>query len=497
MNKLLRVSITLLLLISICTEPIAQKIKTSYLSSNPKESFTGNVYLYLSKSNKNPKDGSIGVESFPCYRIAVKNIKPKQAVVFDDAAVSYPVKLSDIERGDYYVQAVWDKNLGGRAIGKSPGNLYNTSNKVTFTKNTGQVYAIACKEVEPEPAFVETEYIKELKASSKLLSNFYRRPTTIDAAVLLPKQYKEQPQRRFPVVYEVSGYGGDYHGLSGEKDPSEPIDTTPCIKVFLDGNAPLGHTVYANSENNGPWGDALTQELIPEVEKRFRCNAARLLTGHSSGGWTVLWLQTHYPKLFIACWSSSPDPVDFRNFQLINLYTDKNMFYGSDSSLRMMATVAGAIPWASQKQAYGMEHVILRGEQMHSFDAVFSQRSKNGLPRMICNPLTGEIDSVTVSHWKAYDISLHLRNNWNQLNTDLQGKIRVSVGEGDNFLLNHAVHLLDEEMQKLNSGFLFGYYPGDHFTVYSPEYKKAGHQFLQQKYREFMLQSSSANSKQY
>src|SRR6185295_9952655 len=102
-------------------------------------------------------------------------------------------------------------------------------------------------------------------------------------------------------------------------------------------------------------------------ENKFRCNAARLLTGHSSGGWTVLYLQTHYPAIFTACWSSSPDPVDFRNFQLANLYSDKNIFYGKDSSLQLVATVAGRYPWASTKQAYRMEDVISRGEQMRSF----------------------------------------------------------------------------------------------------------------------------------
>ena len=42
----------------------------------------------------------------------------------------------------------------------------------------------------------------------------------------------------------------------------------------------------------------------------------------------------------------------------------------------------------------------------------------------------------------------------------------VSVGEQDNFYLNSAVHLLDTEMKKLNTGFVFEYYPGDHFTVF-------------------------------
>jgi S-formylglutathione hydrolase FrmB len=464
---------------------VAQKFAISYLSGS-KDKFTGNIFLYLSKENKDPKDGNVGIESFPCYRIIVGNIKPGQPVLVDDAAVSYPVPLSDLERGEYYVQAVWDENSGGRGINNSPGNIYNKSLRVLLTKDRDQVFKVVCKEVVAEPDFIETEYTREIKTRSALLSAFYGRPTSINAAVILPKEYKDQPERKFPVLYFVFGYGGDYHVYSGSQEASEPVDTTPCIRVILDGNCPLGHSVYANSDNNGPWGDALTQELIPEIEKTYRCNTARLLTGHSSGGWTVLWLQTHYPELFAGCWSSSPDPVDFRNFQRIDLYTDKNMFYGRDSVLRMMATISGIIPWASMKMAYQMENVISRGEQMHSFDAVFSQRNSDGSPGRICDPKTGAIDPVTAEHWKNYDISLYLRMNWDQLKPKLYGKIRISIGHQDNFLLNYSVYLLEEEMKKLDTGFEFAYYPGDHFTVSTADNLLTGYRFLEKRYYDYM-----------
>jgi len=225
------------------------------------------------------------------------------------------------------------------------------------------------------------------------------------------------------------------------------------------------------------------------MDKTYRTNSGRLLTGHSSGGWTVLWLQTHYPKVFTACWSSSPDPVDFRSFQQIDLYNDKNMFYAKDSSLRMAGTIAGRFPWIFMKNMYDMEHVIWRGEQMHSFNFVFSTMNSDGTPRSLINEATGDIDPVTFEHWKQYDISLYVRTNWQQLKPDLQGKIRVSVGSQDNFLLNYPVHLLDDEMKKIDAGFVFGYYPGDHFTVSTPEYKTAGYQFLQQKYNELAIRN--------
>ncbi|MXV53261.1 hypothetical protein GS399_20025 [Pedobacter sp. HMF7647] len=462
----------------------AQKFTTSFTTSASDKSFTGKVFLYLSKDSKSPKDEMIGAYKFPCFSITVKDVQPGQKVVFDDKAVSYPTVLSDIERGQYNAQIVWDRNLGGRAIGNSPGNMLNQSAVVNITKNTTQTFNVVCNDVVKEPAFVETQFIKELKSPSALLTAFYKRPTTVNAAVLLPKEYYSQPNRKFPVLYWISGFGGDYHNYSGRNDVSMPIDTTACIRVFLDGNCPLGHSVYANSDNNGPWGDALTTELIPLVEKTYRANTARLLTGHSSGGWTVLWLQTHYPKVFAACWSSSPDPVDFRSFQQIDLYHDKNMFYAKDSSQRVAGTIAGRFPWIMMKTMYKMEHVIWRGEQMYSFNGVFSTRNADGTPRNLVNYRTGEIDPAVVERWKTYDISLYLRSNWQQLKADLQGKIRVSVGEQDNFLLNYPVHLLDDEMKKVDAGFVFNYYPGDHFTVSTPEYRTAGYQFLQQKYNE-------------
>jgi S-formylglutathione hydrolase FrmB len=484
MHSNLKITSSLLVPVLVWSTTLGQKFSTSYTSASSTENFSGKVFLYLSKENKNPKDGMVGVEMFPCFAISLKNIKPMEKVLFDDAAISYPVALSDIERGEYNVEAVWDKNSGGRSIGDSPGNMYSVPVRVKLTKNRDEVFTVICTEVINEKPFNETQYIKEVKASSVLLTAFYKRPTSVDAAVLLPKEYYEQPERKFPVLYWISGYGGDYHSFSGTDAKSQPIDTTPCIRVFLDGNCPLGHSVYANSDNNGPWGDALTQELIPVIEKKYRCNVARLLTGHSSGGWTVLYLQTQYPKIFTACWSSSPDPVDFRSFQQIDLYTDKNMFYGKDSSLRMAGTIGGHFPWIAMKNMYAMENVIYRGEQMHSFDAVFSTKNSDGTPRSLCNSVTGNIDPVTVDHWKNYDLFLYLRTNWDRLKNDLDGKIRVSVGNQDNFLLNYAVHLLEDEIKKLHAKFIFAYYPGDHFTVSSPDYKTSGYQFLQQKYNE-------------
>jgi hypothetical protein len=486
MKKIALSIVALFILVSGAT---AQKFSVSFPDSLLKEPFTGNVLLYFSKDTKNPKEGEAGLDIFPCFRLYAKSIKPGTTVVFDDKAVAYPVPLSDMERNTYYVQVVFDRDLGGRSIGSSPGNLYSASQKITLTKNANQVYVLKANKKNPEPVFTNTQYVKELKVPSALLSTFHHKPIAVNGAVILPKEYYTETQRKFPVKFQVSGYGGDYHRYSGSPNPSAPIDTTACIVVYLDGNCPLGHSAYANSENNGPWGDALTQEFIPQLEKTYRCNGARFLNGHSSGGWTVLWLQTHYPKVFDGCWASSPDPVDYRSFQKVNLYEHQNMFYGKDSVLNQTGTIAGFFPWFNMRNIYQMEHVIYRGEQMHSFDAVFSEKGSDGQPLRICDYRTGQIDTAVFTHWKNYDISLYLRSNWDKVKTDLDGKVMISVGNQDNFLLNYAVKLLDGEMKKLNSAFVFSYYPGDHFTVATPEFFKDGNGFLEKKYQQWLIQN--------
>ncbi|WP_310381747.1 alpha/beta hydrolase-fold protein [Flavobacterium sp.] len=479
MNFRLKFSLFVFIL-SVSTQ--AQQIKVSFSTKAYEGAFSGKVLLYLSKDGKSPKDLGIGLPTLSCFAIDVNNINPNGTVVFDDTAISYAVKLSNIERGEYYVQAVWDRNLGGRNIGNSPENLYSKPIKINLTRNTKATYSIQCDQIIPKPTFKETEFTKEIKVPSALLSVFYKRDITIDAAVILPKEYYKEPTRKFPVHFIIFGFGGDYHEYSGKEEASIPLENAPCITVILDGNCPTGHSTYANSDNNGSWSDALVKEFIPMVEKKYRCNSARLLSGHSSGGWSVLWLQINYPETFAGCWSSAPDPVDFRNFQQIDLYTNKNMFYDKEGNLRLDAAVGGYIPWLYLRDDYRIEDVLYRGEQYASWNAVFGKKTKDGAPEKICNTKTGEIDSNVVAHWKAYDISLLIRTNWQQLKTELNGKIRISTGNQDNYFLNQAVELLEVETKKLNADFVYDYYPGDHFTVHTPEYDTAGYAFLANKY---------------
>lgn len=472
-----------LILLFIATQSNAQIFEVSYDPEIMTDEFSGSVILYLSKEKKSPKDIFVGLELTPMFRVVTENLKPGETVTFDDKAISYPVELSNIERGEYYVQAVFDLKLGNEAsIGSSSGNLYSAPIKVDLNKDFDKIVQIKADQVIAPVEFKETEFLKELSVRSDLLSKFHKKDIYVNAAVSLPKEYMEQPDHKYPVIFYIFGFGANYKLHSGRNTHLQQLGDQPTIVVYLDGSCPEGHSTYANSDVNGPWGDALVNEFIPELVKTYRTNEVFLLNGHSSGGWTSLWLQVNYPKTFAGAWSSSPDQVDFRNYQNKNIYETQNMFYDEKGRLLADVTIAGRFPVISAKDFYRTENVIYRGSQMRSFDAVFGGFDKDGNRIRLISLPDGNVNQEALPLWKRYDLSIILRNDWDDLKEDLDGKIRISVGTSDNFHLHHAVRLLDEEMGKLEAEIDFEYYPGDHFTIFTDEYKQAGVDFLEQCY---------------
>ncbi len=84
---------TLILLLLLSSASFCQQFKISYTTVDFKGPFSGRVFLYLNKEDKNPKNNDIGLFSFPCFSISVKNIQPGTTVVIDDNANSFPVKI--------------------------------------------------------------------------------------------------------------------------------------------------------------------------------------------------------------------------------------------------------------------------------------------------------------------------------------------------------------------------------------------------------------------
>src|SRR3989442_3967645 len=235
----------------------------------------------------------------------------------------------------------------------------------------------------------------------------------------------------------------------------DPRRATP---VQTAGDGPYGDPCQVNSDNNGPYGDALTKELIPYIEKRFRAVAeprARLLDEESTGGWVSLALKIFYPDFFNAVWSSCPDGVDFRGFQIVNIYSDRNAYVDDNGSERpSKRDLDGRVEFTIRRECQ-MENVLgdgdswtLSGQQWGAWNATYGPRGADGRPVPLWNPRTGVINESAIDHWKRYDLRLVLEQNWNILGSRLRGKLHISVGEADSYYLNNAVHMLDEFLKK-------------------------------------------------
>jgi hypothetical protein len=349
------------------------------------------------------------LKPFPVYAIDVTNVSPNQEVIFtperfrDPDALAFPSPLGQLPKGTYEAQVLWDLDDTERSYNDGPGNLYSKPVHCGITGASGsrtRAVRLEADQVVSNTPPKDTDWVKLVDLPSPLLTAFHHRDTHLRAAVILPAAYFTNQTHRFPVLYVVPGFGGRHTAAwgwieseAGRKWKRGEV-ALPMLRVVLDPSVPLGHSVFANSANNGPVGDALVQELIPEIERRFRAigtSEARIVTGHSSGGWSSLWLQVTYPEVFGGCWSTSPDPVDFRAFQTMNIYEDRNGHWNPEGYPRPVARSRDevALSFAAMDQ---WEYVIGYGSQLDSFDAVFSPRGEDGRPKRLIHKLSGTID---------------------------------------------------------------------------------------------------------
>jgi hypothetical protein len=430
--------------------------------------FTGRVYVMLFKQDVNElRPGPDWFHPDPFFAKDVKNWQPGQALILDGKALGFPAAVDKVPKATYSIQAVMDFNRGERSFSTAEGNGHSRSLRRELDGATSGTVELRINQVYKSKPFVETERVKLVDIESKLLTAFHGRSTHLRAGVVLPRSFATDQQRRYPVVYEIPGFSGTHFGAyaAAERDATN-VAGVEMIYVVLDPSCRLGHHVFADSANNGPCGRALVEELIPHLEAKYRgigAGPARFVTGHSSGGWSSLWLQIAYPDHFNGVWSTSPDPVDFRDFQGIDLTKpDANMFLDARGNKRPLARRGGK-PVLFYRTFSDMEEVMGHGGQLASFEAVFSPRGSDGRPRKLWDRTTGTIDPQTAKSWENYDIRIVLENNWKTLAPKLAGKLHIWTGGEDTFYLDGAVKRLKESLARLGSDAVVEIHPGrDH-----------------------------------
>lgn len=462
------------------------------------ENFSGRVYVFFSNKSDQPRRGPDWFHPEPFVSMDVQNWSPGESLRISDAdplVHKFPRNFAELNLDGMFAQAVVRLNPYDRNVGTGVGNGFS---EVAVYRGTEPLRLTVSQRVLP-PVIPAMQRTRVVSMPSQLLSDFHGRVVNLNASVTLPENYDRDTQRRYPVIYEVPGFGGTHLStrlLQRHQQQRLNRQGVDFIKVLLDPSCPLGHHVFANSKNNGPYGDALVEELIPEIDRQFRTDAreyGRFVTGHSSGGWSSLWLQVNYPKVFGGTWSTAPDPVDFRDFQKIDLYDERsNMFVDLEQKRRPLARVNGQVMLWYDNFSH-MEDVLGYGGQLHSFEAVFSPRGTEGQPQLLWDRKTGEIDPQVAEAWEKYDINLLLQKNWPRLKDDLAGKIHVVMGDADTFYLEGATILLKDTLAKLGSDADVLILPDrDHFNLFADGLAEKIEEEISLQYLEHQTRSTNA-----
>jgi hypothetical protein len=419
--------------------------------------YSGRVYVVLANVREPRLKMSDWFNRPQVFALDVKDVPVGGSVLLNGAGLAHPRALADVPAGVYTVQAVARRNPDHWMPGVGEGDLISEAMDMTWPIKPGEAVPLVLDRAVTARAFKETERVKLVEVPSKLLSDFHGRPVTLRAGVILPQGWSEKAERTWPAAYFIGGFGSD-HRVAQQMGGQVGGEANDVLIVVPSAGNYWGHSVFADSANTGPWGRAFIEELIPAVEKRFKGPAApggggggqRYVFGVSSGGWASLWVQVTYPDAFNGCWAHVPDPVDFRDFQRINLYApNANMYVDEQGHRRPLARRNGEVALYYQ-DFVAAETVLGPGGQIGSFEAVFSPRGEDGQPRALFDRATGTVDPAVAKAWEAYDLRLVLERTWATRGEALKGKIRVYAGEQDNFYLEGAARLLKESMAKLD-----------------------------------------------
>lgn len=487
----------------------------SFAADASAEALDGRLILILSKDDDSEPRFQVrpGVDAVQIFGVNVDAMAPDQPQVIDETVFGYPYdSLADLPAGEYFVQALLHKYstfqlANGKTVKlpmdegegqqweSSPGNLYSEPRMLRVDAGP-PIRVVMDRVIEPIVPPADTEFVKHVRIRSERLSEFWGRDMYLGAHVLLPAGFDDHPEARYPLAVFHGHFPADFQGFRTEP-PDEDLECqqsgdVPCYNRIREQEAydfyqkwigpdfprmliiqiqhanPYYDDSYAvNSANLGPYGDAITYELIPYIESRFRGIGegwARFLYGGSTGGWEAFGVQVKYPDEFNGTFAACPDSLDFRFHQIVNIYEDDNAYRvrGDFNSVERPAyrDYLGNITVTMEDENH-MELVLgdktRSGGQWDIWEAVYSPMGEDGYPMRIWDKITGEIDHDVAEYWREnYDMRHILERDWKTLGPKLEGKLHVMVGDMDNFHLNNAVYLLEEFLESTTDPYYDG-----------------------------------------
>jgi putative tributyrin esterase len=160
--------------------------------------------------------------------------------------------------------------------------------------------------------------VQTIQFESKLVGK------TLPYNVLLPLNYNDEiaKTKRYPVLYLLHGLTGHYTNWFERTRLADYAAADQIIIVTPEGND--GWYTDSSTIQNDKYESYIIQELIPDVEKRFRVNSdrgARAIAGLSMGGYGALKFGVKYPQqfVFVASMSGALDAASWTEAELKGL----------------------------------------------------------------------------------------------------------------------------------------------------------------------------------
>ncbi len=499
---------------------------------------TGRVFLVLSRDVNTEPRLQLGVTGVPLWGMDVRGFGDNDSVTLDTSGargsgtmsdggvIGYPLASFDaIPPGEYIVQpflSVYTRferhdghvvemhlNSGaGQQAFRAPGNAYGTPTRMRIDPATGGSIELVIDQVIPpiEPLRDgevlqqgnprDSERVKFVKLRSEVLSKFWGRDMYIGANVLLPYGYDPSSDTHYPTLYVQGHFPGRAAPLGyGDEAPraraagfTERWDSDESPRMFAvtlrDANPYYDTSYSVDSANVGPYGTAITEELMPYLERRFRMipkTWARVTAGGSTGGWEALAAQIFYPEVFGGTWGWCPDPVDFNYYQIVGIYEDDNAYTTGNEWHRIERPNARR-PDGNITSTVRMENTmeLARGPNSRSggqwaiWEAVFGPVGDDGYPAPIWDPVSGVIHLEVAEYWREnFDLHRYLREQWPEIGPSLRGKLHVATGDMDTYYLEEAVFLLQDFLDRVDNppaeaSFEYGWRKPHCWIGYSP-----------------------------
>jgi len=510
MKKLLLIFLSMAL-IAVAKGQLFSVLLPDSLSKKP---LSGRLLLIFSIDSTSEPRFQIedGPNSQLIFGMDVDNWKPSTVINFTNSSFGYPIEnLKKVPAGNYNVQVVFhiyetfhrkDGHVvklpmdrgEGQHWNQAPGNLYSVPKKIKFNPLAKNINLLKFdKIIQPIKQPEDSKYVKHIKIQSKLLSEFWGTPVFLGAHILLPEGWDTHPDVKYPLAIFHGHFPadfGDWRTTAPDEnlkpDTSTRFHITGYNKITQQENYnfyklwtgpgfprviaieiqhanPFYDDSYAvNSANIGPYGDAITYELIPEIEKQFRGIGkgwARFLYGGSTGGWEALAAQVFYPDEYNGCYAACPDPIDFHRYMTVNIYDDENAYYLKSPFKKTFRPghrdYLGHVSSTVQDMNYrelAIGSKSRSGDQWDIWEAVYSPVGKDGYPARIWDKYTGVINKEIAAYWKEhYDLTHIIQRDWPKLGDKLKGRIHIYVGDMDNYYLNDAVYSAEDMLRKLEN----------------------------------------------